>query len=173
MLEHGRVVETRARGQSWWRAAAPMRSSTLPVNFPHEQRQQDRESKRLVGHPIPPNVILGQALLRNRADFSFHKAQQPEALSIGDHVSCYAGCSFALGATGSAVVGDFTLAERRARHGRRTHRNRISLPDFLECRYRRLGFSSDRTGATTNRCARPRALLQGSAGTPPNSRRGR
>src|SRR5947208_1849973 len=37
------------------------------------------------------------------------KTKEPHALRLGDHVSVYAGCSFALGVNGSAVVGDFTL----------------------------------------------------------------
>ena len=31
------------------------------------------------------------------------------ALVLGDHVSCYAGCSFSLGAHGTCTIGDFTL----------------------------------------------------------------
>src|SRR6185312_15506263 len=31
------------------------------------------------------------------------------AVKLGDHVSCYAGCSFAIGAKGTCTVGDFTL----------------------------------------------------------------
>jgi len=37
------------------------------------------------------------------------KTKEPHAVRLGDHVSVYAGCSFALGVNGSAVVGDFTL----------------------------------------------------------------
>ena len=33
----------------------------------------------------------------------------PRAAVIGDHVSCYAGCSFALGVNGTCSIGDFTL----------------------------------------------------------------
>ncbi len=61
-------------------------------------------------HPIPPNVDFGQGFYCETAQvFRFMKTKEPHALRLGDHVSVYAGCSFALGVNGSAVVGDFTL----------------------------------------------------------------
>jgi len=61
-------------------------------------------------HPIPPNVDFGEGFYCETAQvFRFMKTKEPHALRLGDHVSVYAGCSFALGANGSAVVGDFTL----------------------------------------------------------------
>ncbi|PYL06200.1 MAG: acyltransferase [Verrucomicrobia bacterium] len=37
------------------------------------------------------------------------KNKQPGAVVIGKHVSCYAGCSFALGKNGRCTIGDFSL----------------------------------------------------------------
>src|SRR6476660_1715250 len=61
-------------------------------------------------HPIPPNVDFGEGFYCETAQvFRFMKTKKPHALRLGDHVSVYAGCSFAPGVNGSAVVGDFTL----------------------------------------------------------------
>lgn len=61
-------------------------------------------------HPIPPNVDFGEGFYCETAQiFRFIRTKTPHALVFGNHVSCYAGCSFALGVSGSAVVGDFTL----------------------------------------------------------------
>jgi acetyltransferase-like isoleucine patch superfamily enzyme len=60
--------------------------------------------------PIPSNVEFGEGFYCETAQiFRFMKNKAPHALVFGNHVSCYAGCSFALGINGSAVVGDFTL----------------------------------------------------------------
>ncbi len=60
--------------------------------------------------PIPPNVDFGKGFYCETAQvFRFMRNQAAHALRFGNHVSLYAGCSFALGANGSAVVGDFTL----------------------------------------------------------------
>ncbi len=60
--------------------------------------------------PIPPNVRFGDGFYCESAQvFRQFRSAQPDALIIGDHVSCYAGCSFALGANGTCSVGDFTL----------------------------------------------------------------
>ncbi|HEY4757577.1 MAG TPA: acyltransferase [Chthoniobacterales bacterium] len=60
--------------------------------------------------PIPPNVDFGEGFYCETAQvFRFMRNQAAHALRFGNHVSLYAGCSFALGANGSAVVGDFTL----------------------------------------------------------------
>ena len=60
--------------------------------------------------PIPPNVDFGEGFYCETAQvFRFMRNQAAHALRFGNHVSVYAGCSFALGANGSAVVGDFTL----------------------------------------------------------------
>jgi acetyltransferase-like isoleucine patch superfamily enzyme len=60
--------------------------------------------------PIPPNVDFGEGFYCETAQvFRFMRNQAAHALRFGNHVSLYAGCSFALGANGSAVIGDFTL----------------------------------------------------------------
>ena len=61
-------------------------------------------------HPIPPNVHFGEGFYCETAQiFRFLKSKNPRAVVLGNHVSCYAGCSFALGVKGSCSIGDFTL----------------------------------------------------------------
>ncbi|HSP44822.1 MAG TPA: hypothetical protein VLO30_02400, partial [Chthoniobacterales bacterium] len=56
--------------------------------------------------PIPPNVIFGEGFYCESAQIFRHlKSKAPRAVVLGDHVSCYAGCSFAIGANGSCKVG--------------------------------------------------------------------
>lgn len=60
--------------------------------------------------PVPANVDFGDGFYCETAQVFRHmKARAPHALRIGRHVSCYAGCSFAIGENGSAVIGDFSL----------------------------------------------------------------
>lgn len=60
--------------------------------------------------PIPPNVIFGDGFYCETAQIFRHlKSKASRAVVLGDHVSCYAGCSFAVGESGSCSVGDFTL----------------------------------------------------------------
>lgn len=60
--------------------------------------------------PIPPNVQFGAGFYCETAQiFRFLRNREEGALKLGDHVSCYAGCSFSLGARGRCTVGDFTL----------------------------------------------------------------
>ena len=60
--------------------------------------------------PIPPNVVFGEGFYCESAQIFRHlKSKAPRAVVLGDHVSCYAGCSFAVGVHGSCTVGDFTL----------------------------------------------------------------
>lgn len=60
--------------------------------------------------PIPPNVDFGVGFYCETAQIFRHfKNRQPHAVVMGEHVSCYAGCSFALGARGTCTIGDFTL----------------------------------------------------------------
>ncbi|HEY1581771.1 MAG TPA: acyltransferase [Chthoniobacterales bacterium] len=60
--------------------------------------------------PIPPNVHFGDGFYCETAQiFRFMRSQHEVAVSLGNYVSCYAGCSFALGKNGRAKVGDFTL----------------------------------------------------------------
>lgn len=60
--------------------------------------------------PIPPNVEFGQGFYCESAQIFRHlKSTAPRAVVIGDHVSCYAGCSFAVGKNGHCTIGNFTL----------------------------------------------------------------
>lgn len=60
--------------------------------------------------PIPANVHYGTGFYCESAQvFRQFRSLHPRAVVIGDHVSCYAGCSFALGESGTCSVGDFTL----------------------------------------------------------------
>jgi len=61
-------------------------------------------------HPIPPNVEFGEGFYCETAQiFRMLRNKQPGAVVIGNHVSCYAGCSFALGENGRCTIGDFSL----------------------------------------------------------------
>ncbi|MGI8435665.1 MAG: acyltransferase [Chthoniobacterales bacterium] len=60
--------------------------------------------------PIPRNVQFGTGFYCETAQIFRHlKSKAKNAVVIGDHVSCYAGCSFAIGAKGFCTIGDFTL----------------------------------------------------------------
>lgn len=60
--------------------------------------------------PIPPNVFWGEGVYLETAQiFRFMRSKRERAVEIGDHVSCYAGVSFALGENGSCTIGDFSL----------------------------------------------------------------
>ena len=60
--------------------------------------------------PIPENVAWGEGVYLETAQiFRFMRSKQPRAVVLGDHVSCYAGVSFALGEKGTCKIGDFTL----------------------------------------------------------------
>lgn len=61
-------------------------------------------------HPIPGNVEFGEGFYCETAQIFRHlKSRTPGALILGAHVSCYAGCSFAIGPGGHCTIGDFTL----------------------------------------------------------------
>jgi acetyltransferase-like isoleucine patch superfamily enzyme len=76
--------------------------------------------------PIPPNVFWGEGVYIETAQiFRLNRSRVERAIELGRHVSCYSGCSFALGPRGSCAVGDFTLlngaiimAEERIEIGR-------------------------------------------------------
>ena len=73
-----------------------------------------REDRHVEGdwwpHPIPPNVEFGEGFYCETAQiFRMMRTKNPGAVRIGNHVSCYAGCSFALGENGRCTIGDFTL----------------------------------------------------------------
>jgi len=60
--------------------------------------------------PIPANVEFGEGFYCESAQiFRFLRSRQPAAVRLGDHVSCYAGCSFSIGDNGHVTVGSFTL----------------------------------------------------------------
>src|SRR6478609_6192545 len=61
-------------------------------------------------HPIPQNVTWGEGFyLETAQSFRHFKAKRSDAVRIGNHVSCYAGCAFAIGENGSCTIGDFSL----------------------------------------------------------------
>jgi acetyltransferase-like isoleucine patch superfamily enzyme len=60
--------------------------------------------------PIPPNVFWGEGVyIETAQSFRFMRSKRERAIELGDHVSCYAGVSFALGEHGSCKIGDFSL----------------------------------------------------------------
>ena len=60
--------------------------------------------------PIPPNVDFGEGFYCESAQvFKKLLSKKPHAVVFGNHVSVYAGCSFAIQKDGRCVVGDFTL----------------------------------------------------------------
>src|SRR5207237_9367364 len=60
--------------------------------------------------PIPSNVVFGEGFYCESAQIFRHlRSKAPRAVVMGNHVSCYAGCSFSIGAHGSCSIGDFTL----------------------------------------------------------------
>lgn len=73
-----------------------------------------REDRHVEGDwwsdPIPPNVEFGEGYYCESAQiFRKLRSKKPRAVIIGKHVSCYAGCSFAIGENGRCTIGDFTL----------------------------------------------------------------
>ena len=59
---------------------------------------------------IPPNVHFGDGFYCETAQiFRQFRSRQPRAVVLGNHVSCYSGCSFALGESATCSVGDFSL----------------------------------------------------------------
>jgi acetyltransferase-like isoleucine patch superfamily enzyme len=60
--------------------------------------------------PIPFNVEFGEGFYCESAQvFKKMLSKKPRAVVFGDHVSVYAGCSFAIQKDGRCIVGDFTL----------------------------------------------------------------
>jgi acetyltransferase-like isoleucine patch superfamily enzyme len=60
--------------------------------------------------PIPANVFWGEGVyIETAQSFRFMRSKRERAIELGDHVSCYAGVSFALGEHGSCKIGDFSL----------------------------------------------------------------
>jgi acetyltransferase-like isoleucine patch superfamily enzyme len=60
--------------------------------------------------PIPDNVVFGEGFYCESAQiFRKLRSKKSRAVTIGKHVSCYAGCSFSIGENGQCTIGDFTL----------------------------------------------------------------
>ena len=60
--------------------------------------------------PIPGNVDFGEGFYCESAQvFKKMLSKKPHAVVFGNHVSVYAGCSFAIQKDGKCTVGDFTL----------------------------------------------------------------
>ena len=60
--------------------------------------------------PIPPSVEFGEGFYCESAQvFKKLVSKKPRAVVFGNHVSVYAGCSFAIQKDGRCIVGDFTL----------------------------------------------------------------
>ena len=60
--------------------------------------------------PIPSNVEFGEGFYCESAQvFKKMLSKKPRAVIFGNHVSVYAGCSFAIQKDGRCTVGDFTL----------------------------------------------------------------
>ncbi len=60
--------------------------------------------------PIPANVGLGEGIYCETAQvFRRLRSTEEGALTIGNYVSIYAGCSFSIGPGGHCKIGDFTL----------------------------------------------------------------
>jgi acetyltransferase-like isoleucine patch superfamily enzyme len=61
-------------------------------------------------HPIPEAVVWGEGVYLETAQiFRFCRSEFRPAITLGNHVSCYAGCSFSIGKKGRCTVGDYTL----------------------------------------------------------------
>jgi acetyltransferase-like isoleucine patch superfamily enzyme len=73
-------------------------------------RKDRRVQEDWYPHPIPENVEFGEGFYCESAQvFKKLISKKPGAVVIGNHVSVYAGCSFAVGENGKCAVGDFTL----------------------------------------------------------------
>ena len=60
--------------------------------------------------PIPEGIVWGDGFYSETAQvFRFYRSRLPVGLQFGEHCSCYAGCSFSIGAKGSCSVGDYTM----------------------------------------------------------------
>jgi acetyltransferase-like isoleucine patch superfamily enzyme len=60
--------------------------------------------------PIPANVEFGEGFYCETAQIFRHlRNKKSGAVVFGNHVSCYAGCSFSIGENGQCTVGHFTL----------------------------------------------------------------
>ncbi len=128
--------------------AALYRSANLSLT--HDQRPpRPPRRTRLVAAPDPAQRHLGRRLLlRERADLScISKASANPPSKLGEHVSSTPAL-IRRRRTRHVQIGDFTLLNRRAHHGRRDeHRNRLALPHLVGRRHRRFRLSSRSTAA--------------------------
>jgi len=61
-------------------------------------------------HPIPEGIVWGDGFYTETAQiFRFFRSHKRPGIVLGNHVSCYAGCSFSIGLEGSCSVGDYTM----------------------------------------------------------------
>ncbi|MEO7934341.1 MAG: acyltransferase [Chthoniobacterales bacterium] len=73
--------------------------------LPNRHVEDDWYSK-----PVPENIVWGERLYLETAQvFRQFKSLLTPAVEIGNDVSIYAGCSFALGPKGRCSIGDFSL----------------------------------------------------------------
>src|SRR5438045_8828580 len=73
-----------------------------------------REDRHVEGDwwpdPIPQNFEFGDGFYCESAQiFRRIRSRKSGAIVIGEHVSCYAGCSFSVGENGQCTIGDFSL----------------------------------------------------------------
>ena len=135
VLEHGRIIE-QGRGPELITRGGVYAKLYASENFRHDadnltmlievltglsasraarEVMSNVREDRHVEHdwwqePIPPNVEFGEGFYCETAQiFRFLRNKKPRAVVIGKHVSCYAGCSFAIGVNGQCTIGNFTL----------------------------------------------------------------
>jgi acetyltransferase-like isoleucine patch superfamily enzyme len=61
-------------------------------------------------HPIPDSVVWGEGFYAETSQiFRFIRSENSPAVILGEHVSCYSGCSFSIGKKGRCTVGDYSL----------------------------------------------------------------
>jgi len=78
----------------------------MPTNIKADRRVEND----WWAQPIPPNVEWGDGFYCETAQiFRFMRSRLQPAVKLGRYVSCYAGCSFAIGPKGRVDVGDYTL----------------------------------------------------------------
>src|SRR5438034_6933081 len=142
-----------------------MRNFTTRETFPHEQRSKgSTRGRRLVDATDPGKCgVWRRILLRDRPDFP-QAGQQKTARSCGRQTRLVLRRLLVFYRREWPVHNRrFHSPERRAHYGRGEDRDRIALPDFVECRHSRFRFSSARTCATFDRRASSRAIFQGSS----------
>ena len=151
VLEHGRIVEqgTRRRaGGAGRRLCETLRRRQLSITMSNVNSERRVEGDWWAD-PIPPNVHFGDGFYCETAQiFRFIRSQHDgRASSFGDLRFLLRRLLLRPRRKRPLHGRRFHSDERRARHGRGADRDRQLLPDFLECRDRRLRFPSDRSRA--------------------------